>query len=148
MKKKPDFMGNFMLLEDEEQQRIREKYAGITKEMYIERVRLGCGFFSMFIEEREKKGDLEIISGRITDNYGEAIFTGELGKDFIKFVKRYYEGDSGMDCEIPYEAKLDNLSKIFLGKYFMREEKESWHGIFILQSTESILKEAFGTQLN
>jgi hypothetical protein len=53
-----------------------------------------------------------------------------------------------MDCEIPYEAKLDNLSKIFLGKYFMREEKESWHGIFILQSTESILKEAFGTQLN
>lgn len=150
MEKEPDFIGNYMLPEDDEQQRIREKYGHVSKEVYIELAESGEGVFYMFIEDRKKEGNLEKISGKISDNAGEAVFEGELGSDFIKFVKKYYEGFStGAPVhEIPYEAKFDPVSKRFSGKYIMNGTVEQWQGIFTLMSKESVLKESFSNQLN
>ncbi len=147
----PDFIGNFMLLGDEEQQRIREEYAGITMEEYNQRVMLGSGLFKMYIEKREKigRGTLEKISGKIIDNYGEALFNGEMGKFYISFVKKYCQGsDASIDYEIPYEGTFDINKSTFSGKYLMKGNKKPWKGMFVLLSAASILNNIFDGRLN
>ncbi len=137
-RRKPDFIGNYMLPDDLEQQKIREEGARISKEKYEYLCREGCGTFFMFITTRKKRKGLEKIAGTIIDNWDgeEATFDGEINEDHIKFTKKYLNHGikPHLSKEIPYEGKRMGMEGIFEGTYKMKEEggEGIWQGKFIL----------------
>ncbi len=135
MEKEPDYVGSWMLPDDSEQQRMRQKGAGIPKNVYESCAKIGLGSFLMFIETRQKQGSLEKITGNIIDFYlgMESTFKGELSTEKICFTKRYSE--KFVDAcivpnEIPYEGRKVGEG-IFRGTYSM--ETDGWTGQFILK---------------
>lgn len=120
MKEKPDYIGDWLTLDDT---RIREMME--HSEAYELLSKLGVGYFKLFIDERiPQNNGVEKIKGRILDNVAEATFEGELGPDFIRFIKKYpkeiIDAEISVD-EIPYEGKKMETGK-FKGTYHMKKQ--------------------------
>jgi len=133
MDSRPDYVGNFMLLEDLGQYKERQKHVGMTLGEYNYSCITGMGVFSMFIDTRKRDKEIEIIGGRIIDSYlgREATFEGELNEEHIKFVKKYSDRCANLG-ELIYTAKRIK-SKLFEGTWQKKGDK-SWKGKFRLEN--------------
>lgn len=140
MSRNPDYIGNWMLPDDEEHFIARNIATNLSKLEYRLLSENGAGIFFMFVSNRQKEEDTEKISGIIIDNYKglDATFEGVVGKGFVRFIKRYSKKnviELGIDPqEIPYKGRIISPYK-FRGIYHMKESKgnkKQWNGQFIL----------------
>ena len=139
MDKMPDYVGRWLV--DGDRGHI-DALGGKDKYELVSLV-FNHGHFTFFIDERKPINNLtERVKGRIYDALGEACFEGEIirdiGKDTIKFVKRYNKNvvDKGLTVdEISYLGE-GKLKTGFFGSYFMKiapGNRFEWKGRFIMK---------------
>lgn len=145
MNKSPDYIGDWMLIDDLKQKKGRVEARGCSSnEEYELLAASGIGHFLMFVDDRVRQLHTEKISGRIIDSplHGsiESTFEGELGTGFIRFIKRYPKELAAKGFfvgEIIYEGKKVGEME-FRGEYYMKHIKnnlgiqENWGGQFVL----------------
>ncbi len=149
MKGFPDYMGNYMLLDDEEQMKIKKIYAGWSELEYKTQAENGAGIFFILMKNRQTPGQIvQNISGVILDNFSsfKSTFKGFLSNDSISFTKEYSKEaiESTMVPEEGIAYKAKKISPyIFKGIYNMPadERAPAWNGKFILlKYPEAVLR--------
>ncbi|NQU98579.1 hypothetical protein HQ533_03860 [Candidatus Woesearchaeota archaeon] len=98
----PDFLGSF--------------YVDLETMMYDWK-----GAFGGFIIERRKLTDeIDFITGRTADRYGDASFEGEISALHIEFTKKYSEeaiAKGASKTPIFYRGEYDPSKNMYLGQW-------------------------------